>query len=234
MSPFQLRTDYAERAAYRYLDLLGMVWVAALLLSTLAASKLVAFGPFILPGTIVVYSITYIFSDIFTEVYGYKATRRIIWSGLSFLLFANIVLYVISVLPPAASYRDQAAFATIFQTAPVFTAAAAGSYFAGEFANSYTLAKIKIYTSGRHLWVRTIGSTIAGMLVDNTVYVLIAYSWAYPPKDCVTMIASGWIFCIGYETLATPVTYRIVNWLKKTEGVDIYDRHTDFNPFHLH
>jgi uncharacterized integral membrane protein (TIGR00697 family) len=229
-----LRRAYSvDHQNYRYLDLLGMFWVTALLVSTFAASKLVAFGPFILPGTIVVYSVTYILSDVFTEVYGYRATRRIIWTGLCLLVFSQIVFWIISCLPAASGWNDQDAFSKIFGTAPLYATATIASYFSGEFTNSYTLAKLKIYTQGRWLWMRTIGSTMTGMVADNFVYVLIAYSFFYPLKDCLIMVGSGWIFCVLYEALATPVTYKIVNWLKQAEGVDIYDTETDFSPFHF-
>lgn len=227
-----LRTSYAN-AQYRYLDLLGMVWVTVLMVSTFSACKLVPFGPFILAGPIIIYSVTYILSDIFTEVYGYKATRRIIWTGMGLLIFANVILYIISTLPPAPGWEDQAAFETIFQTAPLYTAATIASYLCGEFTNSYTMAKMKIMTRGKHLWTRTIGSTAVGMLADSAVYVLIAYAWFYSAKDSLTMIITGWIFCVVYEALMTPVTYKVVGWLKKAEGVDIYDTDTDFNPFHF-
>ncbi len=229
-----IRTTYsAGREKYRYLDLLGMFWVTALLVSTFAASKLVAFGPFVLPGTVIVYSVTYILSDIFTEVYGYRATRRIIWSGLGLLVFSQIIFWIVSYLPAADVWNDQEAFSKIFGTAPLYVAATIASYFFGEFANSYTLAKLKIYTQGKHLWVRTVGSTMVGMIADNFVYVLIAYSFFYPIKDSLIMIGSGWIFCVVYEALATPITYKVIHWLKKAEGVDIYDTDTDFSPFHL-
>jgi queuosine precursor transporter len=228
-----LRTTYSTINNYKYLDLLGMFWVAALMVSTFAASKLVAFGPFVLPGTIIVYSITYILADIFTEVYGYKSTRRIIWSGIILLIFANVILYIISILPPAEGWEHQEAFATVFQTTPIFTLATILSYFSGEFTNSYTLAKMKVFTKGRWLWTRTIGSTTIAMLVDNAVYSLVAYSWSLPFRDLFSMVLMGWIFCVAYEALMTPVTYKIVGWLKKAEGVDIYDTNTDFNPFHI-
>lgn len=228
-----LRRTYAERPSYKYLDILGMVYIAVLMVSTFAAAKLVDFGPFTLPGTIIVFSVTYIFADIFTEVYGYRATRRIIWTGLGLLIFTSTLFYIIAVLPPSPIWPDQEAFAKIFQTAPLYTFATIASYFLGEFTNSYTLAKLKIRMSGKNLWVRTIGSTIAGTAVDNIVYSLIVYIWFYSMADTIGMVMSGWLFCVTYEALATPVTYRIISYLKRKEGVDIYDTHTDFNPFHL-
>lgn len=229
-----LRTTYTgQRPNYRYLDLLGMIWVTALLVSTFAASKPVAFGDFILPGVIVVYSVTYILSDIFTEVYGYRVTRRIIGSGLALLAFSQIVFWIISALPTAPNWNDQAAFEKIFNAAPLYAAATIASFFSGEFANSYTLAKLKIRTQGKWLWTRTIGSTMVGMLADNVVFGLIVYIHFYSLHDSLIMMASGWVFCVTYEALATPITYKIVSWLKKAEGIDTYDTNTDFNPFHL-
>lgn len=228
-----LRTTYSNQTPYKYLDLLGMFWITALLVSTFAACKLVAFGPIILPGTVIVYSVTYIFSDIFTEVYGYRATRRIIWTGLCLLFFSQIMFWIISSLKAAPIWHDEEAFSKIFGTAPLYALATACSYFSGEFANSYTLAKLKIFMQGKFLWVRTIGSTMVGMVADNVVYVVIAYSTLYSLKDCLIMIGSGWIFCVLYEALATPITYKIIAFLKRLEGVDIYDYGTNFSPFQL-
>jgi uncharacterized integral membrane protein (TIGR00697 family) len=228
-----LRTTYSERQNYKYLDILGMFYVTALLVSTFAACKLVSFGSVALPGTIIVYSVTYILSDIFTEVYGYKAARRIIWTGMILLIFANIILYIISVLPAAPEYKDQESFAKIFQGAPLYTLATIASYLSGEFVNSYTMAKLKIWMNGKFLWIRTVGSTMFGTAVDFTVYTLIAYGFVMSLGDAAKMIAIGWLICVAYEALATPITYKIINFLKRAEGVDIYDRGTDFNPFHV-
>jgi len=228
-----LRTTYTAKQSYKFLDILGMIFVGLLMINTFAGVKLIDIGPFILPGTILIYPFIYIFADIFTEVYGYQSSRRIIWTGLFLLALSTSLLYLISILTPSKIWADQEAFSKIFQTAPIYTLATIVSYFSGEFTNSYVLAKLKIKMKGKRLWVRTIGSTIVGTAVDNAMYSFIAYIWFYSFGDVIWTIFSGWFFCVAYESLVTPVTYRVVSWLKQAEGVDIYDRGTDFNPFHL-
>jgi len=230
----QFRTYYIDQPHYKYLDLLGMLYVMALLTSTIAASKLIEIGPFLLSGTIIVYSVTYILSDIFTEVYGYKASRRIIWAGMILLILSTLIIYVVTLLPPAKVWTDEDAFQKIFGMAPIITFSVIASYFTGELVNSYTLAKLKILMNGNFLFVRTISSTMVGVAIDSIImFVSIAYGWSLSINENVHFIISGWIICVAYETFMTPITYRIVGWLKRAEGVDIYDKDTDFNPLHI-
>jgi uncharacterized integral membrane protein (TIGR00697 family) len=216
---------------YKYLDPFITLFVTVLLISNLIAPKFFALGPLRVSAAQILFPITYIFGDIFTEVYGYSASRRAIWYGF----FASFVLVVISycavVIPPAPEYKDQAAFETIFKPVGRIVAASLLAYWCGEFANSFTLAKLKLLTKGRHLWTRTIGSTVVGQAVDTTVVMFAAFYGTRPLGVIFSLIISGYLIKVVYETLMTPVTYLIVNNLKRAEGIDYFDYGTNFNPF---
>ena len=202
-----------------------------LLLSNLVAAKFFALGPLRISAAQIMFPITYIFGDIFTEVYGYGASRRAIWYGF----FASFVLvsltYIAVVIPPAPEYTDQRAFETVFKPVGRIVAASLLAYWCGEFANSFTLAKMKILTDGKYLWTRTIGSTIVGQAVDTTVVMFAAFYGMRPLNVILRLIVAGYLIKVVYETLMTPVTYMIVNYLKRQEGVDYFDRGTNFSPF---
>ena len=229
-----LRSD----GRYKYLDTLITLFVVVLLISNIVAAKFFAVDlrPH-LPLNLriscaqMLFPITYIFGDVFTEVYGYGASRRAIWYGFfaSFILVA--ITYIATIIPPAPEYRDQAAFATIFQPVGRFVLASLVAYWCGEFANSFTLAKLKLITKGRFLWTRTIGSTVVGQAVDTAVVIFIAFYGTRPMSVLIQLIISGYLFKVIYETLMTPATYRVVNLLKRTEGVDYFDYSTNFSPF---
>ena len=216
---------------YKYLDPFITLFVAVLLISNLIAPKFFALGPLRISAAQMLFPLTYIFGDVFTEVYGYSASRRAIWYGF----FASFVLVVISycavIIPPAPEYKDQAAFETIFKPVGRIIAASLLAYWCGEFANSFTLAKLKLLTKGRHLWTRTIGSTVVGQAVDTTVVMFAAFYGTRPLGVILSLIVSGYLIKVVYETLMTPVTYLIVNTLKRAEGIDYFDYRTDFNPF---
>ena len=220
----------ADRA-YRYLDPLVTVFVVVLLISNVVGQKIAAFGPLRVSGAQFLFPITYIFGDIFTEVYGYAASRKAIWLGF----FASVLLSVMSLicvkLPAAPEWPNQKAFETVFYTVPRLVLASLLAYWCGEFANSFTLAKLKLVTKGRHLWTRTIGSTVVGQAVDSVMVMFIGFYGIVPVNTIVRLIVSGYIAKVVYETLMTPLTYLIVNFLKRKEGVDYFDYNTDFNPF---
>lgn len=215
---------------YRYLDLLINVFVVVLIVSNLIAPKFVAAGWFRFSAAQLLFPITYIFGDVFTEVYGYSASRRAIWTG--FLASAIMTAFGIFAiwLPPAPEFKDQLAYETIFGVVPRNVAASLLAYWAGEFANSLTVAKMKLWTNGRFLWTRTIGSTIVGQAVDTSIVIFVIF-WGQPLSVMFRLIVSGYLFKVAYEVLATPLTYLVVNFLKRTEGVDVFDRKTNFNPF---
>ena len=216
---------------YKYFDLIGMAFIAVVLVSTVAAQKLFAFGPFTLTAGILVFPFAYIFGDILCEVYGYAESRRVVWMGFAANAFMSFILYVAIVLPPAPGWPLQEQFSAVLGFVPRIVFASLIAYVAGEFTNSYVLAKMKIWSEGRRLWMRTIGSTIAGEGVDTVLFVYIAFIGVLPGGVILATMVSGYIFKVVYEVLVTPFTYWIVYRLKAAEGVDVYDRYTNFNPF---
>ena len=215
---------------YKYLDTLTIVFVVVLLISNLLGPKICQVGPFELSGAQLLFPITYIFGDIFTEVYGYAASRRAIWMGFLAMGLLSIFSAIAVALPPAPDWHNQAAFATVFGLVPRFAVASLIAYWAGEFTNSYTMAKLKLLTRGRWLWTRTIGSTLTGQGVDTALVILIAF-WGTPIRTILTIIVSSYVAKVVYEVLATPLTYAVVYGLKRSEHVDTFDTHADFNPF---
>jgi uncharacterized integral membrane protein (TIGR00697 family) len=216
---------------YRAYDLCVNIFIAVLLVSNLVGSKMCQVGPFRISGAQAFFPLTYIFGDIFTEVYGYAGSRRAIWMGF----FANILMTSFTSLalwlPPAPEWPHQSAFETVFGVVPRFVIASLIAFWAGEFTNSYVLARMKVWSSGRHLWTRTIGSTIAGQLVDTIVIITIAFAGTTSWANIANMIFSGYFGKVLYEAAMTPVTYFVVNRLKHFERLDVYDRHTNFSPF---
>jgi len=224
-------TYHSSTPQYKYLDALTTAFVVVLLVSNLVAQKVCQIGPFAVSGAILLFPITYIFGDVFTEVYGFAASRRAIWLGF----FGTALLYLMGsltiALPPAPKWHNQQAFATVFGVIPRILAASLTAFWAGEFANSYTMARLKLLTDGRMLWTRTIGSTIVGQAVDTTIVVFITFVGAVPLSTLGNMIATGYLLKVVYEVLATPLTYAVISWLKRAEGADAFDRHENFNPF---
>jgi len=216
---------------YKYLDPLICVFVVILVVSNIIASKFFAIGPARISCAQLLFPLTYIFGDIFTEVYGYGASRRAIWYGFfaSFLMVAVSVLAV--AIPPAPEYGNQAAYATVFKPVGRIVLASLIAYWCGEFANSFTLAKLKLATKGRYLWTRTISSTVVGQAVDTTIVMFVGFYGTQPLGVILKLILSGYVIKVLYETVMTPVTYAVVNALKRKEGVDFFDYETDFSPF---
>lgn len=222
-----------ERPAhhFRYYDLCVIVFVVVLIISNLIGPKIVAVGAFRISGAQLLFPITYIFGDIFTEVYGYAGSRRAIWLGFFGSALMALMGLVVVALPPAPDFKDQAAFATVFGFVPRMVAASLAAYWAGEFANSYVMARMKVLTRGRALWMRTIGSTAVGQLVDSILIMTLAFAGKESWPTIGNLILSGYLGKVAYEALMTPLTYLAVNRLKRVEGVDVYDVDTDFSPF---
>lgn len=215
----------------RYLDTLTIGFVVVLLISNLIGPKICQFGRLQISAAEFLFPLTYICGDIFTEVYGYGASRRAIWLGFFAMGLLAAMGELAVALPPAPGWNDQAAFAKVFGVVPRFAAASLVAYWAGEFTNSYTLAKLKLFTGGRWLWTRTIGSTVSGQAVDTTVLILVAFWGAYPWRMLAWMIVSAYAIKVAVEVIATPITYLVVGALKRVEGADAFDRRTNFNPF---
>ncbi len=224
---------------FRYFDLVMAAFVTILLLSNvLGAGKravidlpLIGLWPF--GAGILFFPISYVIGDILTEVYGYGRARRCIWAGFAALLFMAFMSWVVVALPPDAGWTGQAAYEAVFGQVPRIVFASIVAFWAGEFANSLVLAKMKIWTQGRHLWSRTIGSTIIGQGIDSLIFYPLAFLFAagWTPEDVFKVLLTQWALKVAWEVLLTPLTYAVVGFLKKREGVDVYDRDTDFTPF---
>lgn len=221
-----LRSD----ARYKYLDTLITLFVVVLVVSNLIAIKFFAIGPLRVSCAQILFPITYIFGDIFTEVYGYSASRRAIWYGFFAEAIVVACTYLAVIIPSAPEFALQPQFETIFKPIGRIVAASLLAYWCGEFANSFTLAKMKLLTNGKHLWTRTIGSTVVGQAVDTTIVITVIY-YNQPFRVIGTLIVSGYLIKVAYETLMTPITYKVVNALKRAEQADYFDRGTNFNPF---
>lgn len=218
---------------YRHYEWLVHAYVVVLLISNLVGQKPTQIGPFVLSGAQLLFPITYIFSDIFTEVYGYAGSRRAIWVAFFASLLMGLFGLVMVWIPPAPDWPgvNQRAFEIVFGTAVRGILASLAAFWVGEFVNSFILAKMKLWTGGRHLWARTIASTMGGQLVDSLIVTFGFFAFTLPVKTILVMAGSGYLFKVCYEAAMTPVTYFVVNFLKRSEGVDVYDEGTDFNPF---
>jgi uncharacterized integral membrane protein (TIGR00697 family) len=210
--------------------ILVAVFVTCLITANITAVKLVIVGGLILPAAIVIFPISYIVGDVLTEVYGYSRARRVIWLG--FLCNAVTVgaIWLGQALPPASFWDGQAAYERILGYTPRLLLASFLAYLVGEFANAYVLAKMKIATRGRWLWLRTIGSTLVGQGLDSLVFITAAFAGTLPSTAVATAVVVQWLAKSAYEAAATPLTYMVVNGLKRREGLDVYDRDTRFNP----
>ncbi len=205
--------------------------MAVLLISNISATKLVELLGFPFDGGTLLFPLSYIFGDILTEVYGYARARRIIWLGFFGNLLAVLTFAAVTALPPASVWPFQEAFANILGVVPRIVLASFIAYLAGEFSNSYILAKMKIATHGRFLWMRTIGSTLVGEGLDTFIFVIIAFGGTIPMRELGLMMIFNYVFKCGTEVVFTPVTYAVVGFLKRREQVDTYDVDTSFNPF---
>jgi uncharacterized integral membrane protein (TIGR00697 family) len=210
------------------------VFVTVLLCSNLIGpAKVWHVGPLHLGAGILFFPMSYLFGDILTEVYGYARSRRVVWAGFSALVFASFMSWVVLRLPPAPGWHEQAAYETVFGTTPRIAFASMFAYFAGEFSNSYVLAKMKVATRGRWLAARTIGSTVIGEGVDSLIFYPLAFYGVLPNELLAFVLAGNYTAKVLWEVLATPVTYRIVSYLKRVENEDFYDVNTNFTPFSL-
>jgi len=224
---------------YRYFDLIMAAFVAVLLCSNLigvhkvSSVNLPIIGEYIYGTGVLFFPLSYLFGDILTEVYGYARSRKVIWAGFAALIFASVMSYIVTSLPAAKvmSADQQAAVNLIFgQTWRIVLASLLG-FWTGEFVNSFVLAKMKILTAGKYLWTRTIGSTFAGEAVDSAIFYPIAFLGTWSNEQVVSVMIGNYFIKVLWEVLATPVTYKIVAFLKRVEHEDYYDRETNFNPF---
>ena len=225
---------------YKYYDLILGAYVCVLLCANLIGAAKVTtlhlplLGSVTFMAGVLFFPISYFFGDVLTEVYGYARDRRTVWAGFAALVFAAVMSMVIVKLPPADFWRDkQAAVETIFGSTPRIVVASITAFWCGSFVNSFVLAKLKILTQGRFLWLRTIGSTVCGELVDSVLFYVIAFAGVWTVQELVTVTATQYVLKSTWEVIATPLTYRLVGFLKRTEQEDWYDRNTNFTPFSL-
>lgn len=226
---------------FLYYDLYVHAFVTILLISNIVAPKLVeagpfelgfiTLGPFLLSGAQILFPVTYIFGDIFTEVYGYAASRRAIWIGFFASLLLAAVATVIVAMPPAPTWEGQAAYSYVLGFLPRIVIASLVAFLVGEFANAYVLSKMKVMTKGKHLWMRTIGSTLVGQGVDSFLVILIAFGGTQPWPVIFNLMLSGYLAKVLFEVAATPLTYLAIGFCKRQEGIDVYDTNADYNPF---
>ena len=222
---------------FEYFDFVMAAFVAILLLSNvlgagkIASIDLPGLGPWPFGAGILFFPLAYVIGDVLTEVYGYARARRCIWAGFAGLLFMAMMSWVVVALPPHASWGGQAAYESVFGQVPRIVFASICAFWAGEFVNSFVLAKMKIWTQGRLLWTRTIGSTVVGQGLDSLIFYPLAFLGVLDSATVLKLMLTQWVLKVAWEALLTPVTYALVGWLKRREGVDVFDRGTDFTPF---
>ena len=220
-----------QEGNFRYFDVIMALFVAVLLISNLASTKIVTMWMFTFDGGTILFPLSYIFGDILTEVYGYQRSRKVIWTGFGAALLMSLVLWVVQLLPAATDWPNQQAYESLLGFVPRIVLASLVAYFGGAFSNAFLMSKLKIKTKGKLLWVRTIGSTLLGEGIDTAIFCMIAFYGTMPNEILVAIIVSNYVFKSGVEILFTPLTYAIVGFLKKREHADVYDTGISYNPF---
>lgn len=220
------------RRHFRYFEYVMAAFVTVLLLSNLiGAAKLSTFAGFTFGAGILFFPVSYVIGDVLTEVYGYSHARRCIWTGFAALVFMAFMSWAVVAMPPAESWDGQSAYESVFGQVPRIVAASMLAFVAGEFVNSFVMAKMKILTAGKHLWSRTIGSTVFGQAVDSMIFYPVAFLGVWETRDVIAVMITNWAMKVAWEAVLTPVTYAAVGWLKGREGVDVFDTDTEFSPF---
>ncbi|MGB9660674.1 MAG: queuosine precursor transporter [Moorellaceae bacterium] len=212
---------------------LAVFFVVCLLLSNIVAGKLIDVFGLVLPAAVVLFPVTYIFGDVLTEVYGFKKSRLVIWLGFTANLFMALLFMLVLALPHPVFWNGQEAYKAVLGMTPRVVIASLLGYFCGEFANSTVLSRMKILTQGRWLWTRTVGSTVVGEGVDTVIFITLVFWGTVPRAVLVQMMIAQYLWKVFYEVAATPLTYLIVGWIKKVEGLDTYDYGVKYNPFSL-
>ena len=218
--------------SWRFVACAALFVTCLLTANTIAAKLIVVFG-LVLTAGIVIFPLSYVLGDVLTEVWGYAAARRVIWLGFACNVVAVLAIWIAGEIEPAPFGASQLAYDEVLGHTPRILAASFAAYLIGELANAFVLAKLKIATRGRHLWMRTIGSTVVGQAIDSVVFVTLAFAGTMPGGVLIGLVGGQWLFKVLYEAAGTPLVYAVVGWLKAREGVDAYDRETDFNPMRL-
>jgi uncharacterized integral membrane protein (TIGR00697 family) len=221
-----------NRPSYLFV-IIACLFVTSLLLSNIIAGKLITIGGVILPGAVILFPLAYIIGDILTEVYGYKRARMVIWTGFVCNILMVGVFYLVMAIPSPGFFEAEAAFATVLGMTPRIVLASLVAYLVGEFSNAAILSRMKILTRGKWLWTRTIGSTLIGEGLDTVIFITICFIGTVPNAVLMQMVLYQYLFKVAFEFLATPLTYAVVGWLKRKEGVDTYDHGVSYNPFQL-
>lgn len=219
-----------ENRKYKYLGLLTALYITFQLISDVTAGKIIDFFGYPVSVTVVYFPVTYILSDVLTEVYGYAKARSVIWVVLLCSVLAGCVYQLVVVLPPASFFTANDSYINVFGQVPRILLGGWIAVFSGEISNSFVLAKLKIICDGKMLWVRTISSTIVGQLVNTLAFYVIALSGVLPISALIQAVLTGWIIKVTVEIVFTPITYWVVGYLKRVEQEDFYDRDTNFNP----
>jgi uncharacterized integral membrane protein (TIGR00697 family) len=228
-----LMIDNSKKAISPIFLILTCFFVTCLLISNIIAGKLAVFFGITLPAAVIVFPLTYLFGDVLTEVYGYERTRLVIWIGFTANILMSVTFIITIGLPHPVFWGNQAAYATVLGLTPRLVVASLVAYFGGEFANSFVLSKMKILTKGRWLWMRTIGSTAVGEGIDTLVFITLSFVGAVPVAILVEMVFAQYLWKVGYEVLATPLTYLVVGWIKRREAIDTFDYQANYNPFSM-
>ncbi|MGQ2940910.1 MAG: queuosine precursor transporter [Blastomonas fulva] len=221
---------------FRYYDFVMAAFVTVLLLSNVigaAKPTFITLGgeQWVYGAGILFFPLGYVIGDVLTEIYGYARARRVIWAGFGALLFMAFMSWVVVSLPPADGWDGQAAYESVFGQVPRIVLASIVAFWAGEFVNSYVMARMKVWTAGKMLWTRTIGSTVVGQGVDSLIFYPLAFYGEWETSQVVTVMTTNWLLKVSWEAALTPVTYVVVGWLKRREGVEVFDTATDFTPF---
>jgi len=212
---------------------LACFFVTCLLISNIIAGKLIQVFGLVLPAAVILFPVAYILGDVLTEVYGFRRSRLVIWVGFAANAFMAIVFLMTLSLPYPEFWGNQEAFAAVLGFTPRLVVASLIGYFVGEFTNSMVMSRMKLLTKGRWLWTRTIGSTMVGEGIDTVLFISIAFAGSLPANGLIAMIITQYLWKLGYEVAATPLTYRLVNWVKQKEGLDTFDYGVNYNPFNL-
>jgi queuosine precursor transporter len=219
---------------FKYYDFAMAAFVAILICSNLiGASKPATLFGFTFGAGILFFPLGYVLGDVLTEVYGYARARRVVWAGFGAALFMSFMAWIVLSLPPAEGWEGQAAYKAVFGNTPRIVIASVIAFWAGEFANAFVMARMKVWSKGKHLWMRTIGSTVVGEGIDSLIFYPLAFLGVWPVWQVVTILLTNYALKVLWEVVLTPVTYRIVGFLKRAEGVDVFDDKTDFTPFTL-
>ncbi len=232
LAPQPVKARDIGRDGFHYFDFMMAAFVAILLLSNvIGAAKPAQIHGFVFGAGILFFPLSYLLGDILTEVYGYARARRCVWAGFGAVLFMAFMSWVVVSLPPAPGWTGQAAYESVFGQVPRIVLASVAAFWAGELVNAFVMAKMKVATRGKYLWTRTVGSTFFGQGVDSLIFYPLAFLGVWETRTVLQVLATNWALKVGWEILLTPVTYAVVGFLKRREGIDVFDEGTDFNPF---